>query len=63
MHATVRPKNESKEDKKARKQAVKAQRQERRVEKKATKEQFSNAIKQEVKMVAVKEKNTKIRKL
>ena len=64
MHTTVtRPKNESKEDKKARKQAVKAQRQERRVEKKATKEQFSNAIKQEVKVVAVKEKNTKIRKL
>lgn len=64
MHVTVtRPKNESKKDKKARKQAVKTQRQERRVEKKATKEQFSNVIKQEVKVVAVKEKNTKIRKL
>ncbi|TRM61551.1 Low temperature viability protein-domain-containing protein [Schizophyllum amplum] len=36
----ARPKNESKEDKKARKAAVKAERQARRVEKKATKEQF-----------------------
>ncbi|KAH8094602.1 Low temperature viability protein-domain-containing protein [Cristinia sonorae] len=59
----TRPKNESKEEKKLRKQAVKAERQERRVEKKATKEQFSNAIKQEVKVVAAKEKTTKLRKL
>ncbi|CCM03778.1 uncharacterized protein FIBRA_05925 [Fibroporia radiculosa] len=37
----IRSKNESKEDKKARKQAVKAERQSRRLDKKATKEQFS----------------------
>ena len=59
----TRPKNESKEDKKLRKQAVKAERQERRAEKKANKEQFSSAIKQEERVVVAKEKTTKMRKL
>lgn len=59
----ARPKNESKEDKKLRKQAVKAERQERRVEKKATKEQFTKAIKQEVRVVAAKDATSKTRKL
>ena len=58
----TRPRNESKEDKKARKQAVKAERQARRVDKKATKEQFSTEIKCQLKGITNKEK-TKMRKL
>ena len=58
-----RPKNESKEEKKARKHAVKAERQERRAEKKSTKEQFAHAIKQEVRTAAVKENMAKTLKL
>jgi protein LTV1 len=41
----ARPRNESKEDKKARKQQVKEERQARRVSKKSTKEQFSTEMK------------------
>ena len=41
----ARPKNETAEEKKARKAAVKAERQARRVEKKATKEQFDAEMK------------------
>lgn len=63
IHVTVtRPKNESKEDKKARKQAVKAERQARRADKKSNKEQFSSEIKQQAKLLSEKEK-TKMRKL
>ena len=61
-HTVTRPKNESKEDKKARKQAVKAERQSRRVEKKATKEQFSSEARTQTKTLTSKEKN-KMRKL
>ncbi|TFY68604.1 hypothetical protein EVJ58_g912 [Rhodofomes roseus] len=57
-----RPKDESKEDKQARKQAVKAERQQRRVDKKATKEQFSSEAKRQNRTLANKEK-TKARKL
>jgi len=57
-----RPKNESKEDKKARKHAVKAERQHRRSDKKATKEQFSMEAKRQNRTIANKEK-TKARKL
>ncbi len=60
MHVTVaRPRNESKEEKKVRKQAVKAERQTRRVEKKATKEQFSAAIKQQTQVMASKDVKTR----
>ncbi|KAI0094505.1 LTV-domain-containing protein [Irpex rosettiformis] len=58
----TRPKNESKEDKKARKQAVKAERQSRRADKKITREQYSSEIKQQAKRLSEKEK-TKMRKL
>ncbi|KAK7686584.1 hypothetical protein QCA50_010184 [Cerrena zonata] len=61
-HTITRPKDESKEDKKARKQAVKAERQLRRADKKATKEQFSSEKKTQVKTLTSKEKN-KMRKL
>lgn len=43
----TRPKGESAEDKKARKAAVKAERQARRVEKKGTKEAFGNEMKRQ----------------
>ncbi len=43
----TRPKGESTEDKKARKAAVKAERQARRVEKKGTKEAFGNEMKRQ----------------
>lgn len=58
----TRPKNESKEDKKMRKQAVKVERQARRVDKKASKDQYSQEYKQQVKRLSDKEK-TKMRKL
>ncbi|KAI0692978.1 Low temperature viability protein-domain-containing protein [Cytidiella melzeri] len=57
-----RPKDESKEDKKLRKQAVKAERQTRRADKKNTKEQFSSEIKTQTKRLSDKEK-TKLRRL
>lgn len=58
----TRPKNESKEEKKQRKQAVKAERQTRRVDKKATKEQFTSEIKQQNRRLSDKDK-AKVRKL
>lgn len=58
----ARPRGESKEDKKARKQAVKTERQARRVEKKSTKEQFSAEIHHQTKSLANKEK-TRMKKL
>jgi len=50
----ARPRDESKEEKKARKQAVKQERQARRVDKKATREQFSTERKYQVKALANK---------
>ncbi|CAL1694244.1 unnamed protein product [Somion occarium] len=58
----TRPKNEAKEEKKMRKQAVKADRQLRRADKKATKEQFSSEVKNQIRTLSSKEKN-KLRKL
>ncbi|KAI0639864.1 Low temperature viability protein-domain-containing protein [Trametes polyzona] len=58
----ARKKNETPEEKKARKQAVKAERQARRSEKKATRESFSKEVKRQVQSLADKEK-TKVRKL
>ncbi|OBZ68534.1 Protein LTV1 [Grifola frondosa] len=58
----TRPKSETAEEKKKRKQAVKAERQARRVDKKTTKEQFSKEVKQQARTLANKEK-TKLRKL
>lgn len=57
----TRPRDETAEEKKARKQAVKVERQARRVDKKATKEQFSTELKHQMKGIANKE--TKLRKL
>ena len=58
----ARPKNESAEEKKARKQAVKAERQARRSDKKATKERFSKEVRQQAQTLAQREQ-TKMRKL
>ncbi|KAL1740040.1 Low temperature viability protein-domain-containing protein [Schizophyllum fasciatum] len=55
----TRPKNESAEDKKARKAAVKAERQARRVEKKATKEQFDAEMKTAKRQLTTKERKMK----
>lgn len=55
----ARPRDESKEEKKARKQAVKAERQGRRVEKKATKQEFNAAIKQQTHILAGKDVKTR----
>jgi len=49
-----RPKGETPEEKKARKQAVKEQRQARRVEKKVAKETFSNERSHQVKIQETK---------
>ncbi|RPD82109.1 LTV-domain-containing protein [Lentinus tigrinus ALCF2SS1-7] len=57
-----RSKDETPEEKKARKQAVKAERQARRSDKKATKEQFSKATRQQSQSLAQREK-TKMKKL
>ncbi|CAK5264379.1 unnamed protein product [Mycena citricolor] len=54
-----RDKNESKEDKKARKAAVKEERQARRVEKKATKEMFGSELKTQKKTIGSKEQKLK----
>lgn len=55
--ATVtRPKGESKEEKQLRKQAVKQERQARRLEKKATKHQFVDEKKRQLKILANTEK-------
>ena len=58
----TRPKNESPEDKKARKQAVKEERAARRQEKKASKETFASESRKRVKTVIVQEAG-KARKL
>ncbi|KAM5531348.1 hypothetical protein V8D89_014993 [Ganoderma adspersum] len=58
----TRPKNETTDEKKARKQAVKAERQARRSDKKATKEIFSKEVKQQARSLAQKEQST-MRKL
>ncbi|KAL1951247.1 hypothetical protein VTO73DRAFT_396 [Trametes versicolor] len=58
----ARPKEETAEEKKARKQAVKAERQARRSEKKTTRESFSKETKRQVQSLADREK-TKVRKL
>ena len=54
-----RPRNENKEDKKARKTAVKAERQIRRAEKKTTKVQFGAEVKDQMKRIVNKEKRLK----
>ncbi|KAI0673590.1 Low temperature viability protein-domain-containing protein [Trametes maxima] len=58
----TRSKNETSEEKRARKQAVKAERQARRSEKKTTRESFSKEVKRQVQSLTDKEK-TKVRKL
>jgi protein LTV1 len=63
VHTTItRPRGEAKEDKKARKQLVREERQARRVHKKATKDLFSTELKQQKKVVINTEK-PKMRKL
>jgi protein LTV1 len=51
----TRPRNESKELKKERKAAVKAERQTRRIEKKTTKQQFGAEVKDQKKRIGNKE--------
>ena len=58
----ARPKDETADEKKARKQALKAERQARRSDKKATKEIFSKEVKQQARSLAQKEQST-MRKL
>jgi protein LTV1 len=58
----ARARDESQDDKKARKQAVKAERQARRVEKKTTKTKFTVEIHNQAKSLANREK-MKIKKL
>ena len=58
----TRPKDESKEDKKARKAAAKAERHIRRVEKKVNKQHFVSEYKQQVMRISESEKS-KMRKL
>ena len=57
----TRPRNESKELKKARKAAVKSERQTRRIEKKTTKQQFGAEVKDQKKRIGNKE--LKLKKL
>jgi len=52
----TRPKQETAEEKRARKQAVKKDRQERRKDKKSTKEMFSSERKQQNKVMSTREK-------
>ncbi|KAF8433548.1 Low temperature viability protein-domain-containing protein [Boletus edulis BED1] len=61
--AISRPRDESKEDKKARKQAVKVGRQARRADKKTTREQFNLETKHQAQGLANKTKLSSIRKL
>lgn len=58
----IRPKGESKEEKKARKNAVREERRTRRVEKKATRTEFTIELKKQQKSAAQKEKS-RIKKL
>ncbi|KAF9245715.1 Low temperature viability protein-domain-containing protein [Melanogaster broomeanus] len=62
-HTITRHRNESKEDKKARKQAVKVERQTRRADKKATKEQFDAEVKHQAQGLSNKTKASRMRKL
>lgn len=55
----ARPRDESKEEKKARKSTVKAERQARRIDKKATKEQFGAELKVQMRAIGNKEKRLK----
>lgn len=48
----TRPKNESKEEKKARKDAIKAEKQVRRVDKKVNKAMFASAFKEQSRVIA-----------
>lgn len=58
MKVTItRPREESREDKKARKNAVKEERRNRRVEKKATRTEFTAELKRQQKSAAQKEKS------
>ena len=58
MKVTItRPREESKEDKKTRKNAVKEERRNRRVEKKATRMEFTAELKKQQKSAAQKEKS------
>ena len=59
VQTITRPRDESKEDKKARKAAVKADRQARRIDKKAMKEQFGNEMKAQMRTIGNKEKKMK----
>ncbi|KAF9225369.1 LTV-domain-containing protein [Gyrodon lividus] len=59
----TRHRDESKEDKKARKQAIKADRQVRRADKKATTEQFNAEIKRQAQGLSNKAKTSSMRKL
>lgn len=58
-----RARDETKDDKKARKQAVKAERQARRVDKKATKEQFNSEIRHQAQGLSNKTTMSRIQKL
>lgn len=53
--AVGRPRNEDKDEKKARKAAIKVERQQRRMEKKSTKEQFGAEVKDQKKRIGNKE--------
>lgn len=55
----ARARDETKEEKKARKSAVKAQRQARRVDKKATREQFTNEHKVQARLMSAREQKLK----
>jgi len=55
----TRARDETKEDKKSRKAAVKQEKQARRVEKKANKQQFSAAIRQQTQVVATQDVKTR----
>ena len=59
LQTIIRPRDESKEDKKARKAAVKADRQARRAEKKSTKEQFGAEKKTQMRTMGNKEQRLK----
>lgn len=61
-HTITRKKNETAEEKQARKQAVKAERQTRRLDKKTTKERFSKEARKQTQSLANKER-TRMRKL
>jgi protein LTV1 len=59
----TRHRDESKEDKKMRKEVVKVERQARRADKKATKEQFNAEIQHQAQGLSNKAKSSQMRKL